>query len=79
MGRRHRFGRHVRQSDAANPSEKSAIFGSNDLQKVDHEDHLYEPTRAAIYDPVNQAASILGLPFEYTTSQGMSWCPIIHQ
>ena len=57
------------------PVRSQLYFGSNDLQKVDHEDQLYEPIRAAIYDPVNQAASILGLPFEYTTSRGMSWCP----
>ena len=54
------------------PVRSQLYFGSNDLQKVDHENQLYEPIRDAIYDPVNQAASILGLPFEYTTSRGMS-------
>ncbi len=44
--------------------------GSSSMQQVDHEEQLYQPIASAIYEPVNQAARILGLPLEYTTSHG---------
>ncbi len=36
-----------------------------------HELQLYQPIASAVYEPVNQAAKILGLPLRYTTSHGV--------
>ena len=54
------------------PMRSQLYFGSNDLQRVDHEVQLYEPIRAAIYDHVNQAASILGVPSIYYLTRYVS-------
>ncbi len=36
--------------------------GSSAADQVDHETQLYQPSASAIFEPVNQAACILGLP-----------------
>ncbi len=38
---------------------------------MDYEEELYHAIAYAIYEPVNQAASVLGFPLVYTMSRGM--------
>lgn len=45
--------------------------GSSGADQVDHEEQLYQPIASAIYEPVNQAAQILGLPLRYSFSYGI--------
>lgn len=40
-------------------------------QAAHHEEELYQPIASAIYEPVNQAARVLGFPLVYTMSCGM--------
>ena len=45
--------------------------GSSAAYQVDYETQLYQLVASAVYEPVNQAAKILGLPLQYTTSHGI--------
>lgn len=46
--------------------------GSSAADQVDHEEQqLHQPIASAIYEPVNQAARILGLPLRYIFSHGI--------
>ena len=47
------------------------LSGAHHVDHVDHEEELYQPIASAIYEPVNQAARVLGFPLVYTMSRGM--------
>ena len=52
-------------------ADDSTFLVAQAAHHVDHEEELYQPIASAIYEPVNQAARVLGFPLVYTMSCGM--------
>lgn len=53
------------------PVKDNFFTGSSGAYQVDYEEELYHTIAYAIYEPVNQAASVLGFPLVYTMSRGL--------
>ena len=53
------------------PVKDNFFTGSSGAYQVDYEEELHHNIAYAIYEPVNQAASVLGFPLVYTMSRGM--------